>query len=238
MGKNTRDQAVSGADEAKAELIEALRAKDISQWRIGDAALKFAPIGESGLRSGSYELLATLVDAELGPKFGVNFNTILVYRQVAHVFPPDTRVQASWSAHRAALTFPQLIRAGMTVQEVREAVKKAALQAERARVAAMMVRQADDDETIKTTRQTRTPGALPRRLSKADIRYEHVRIAHTLNRARSDLCEAARVYPLLVEHMSDEQQIASVEIVSEIKQWADDLLATMHRTSDAHQAAA
>ncbi|MGW2299184.1 DUF6192 family protein [Streptomyces violaceorubidus] len=68
------------------------------QFELGDIVLKMAPIVENGARDrGVFTVLDRYADT-----IGSNVNTLIVYRHVAHAWPPEHRVPGvPWSVHEA-----------------------------------------------------------------------------------------------------------------------------------------
>jgi hypothetical protein len=91
------------------------------RWEWGDWALKVAPMGALGVKTGAYERLQEAM-GEAGIE-SVAAKTVMGYREVADVWPATVRTGAAWSVHQMlALREDRLdlIRDGMTVREARE----------------------------------------------------------------------------------------------------------------------
>ena len=163
-------------EEAKAELRAAVEARDTSQWRIGDAALQLAPMGEPGVRTGGEALLEQFVAAEIEPVYGVSYASIRVYRTVAHAWPADTRVAAAWAVHRELMApySRQLIRPGMTVADAVRAKHDAAVEEGYAPVSLLSLSEWVDDPADPTQAEV---SAVPRRIPMWDTRFQIQRMS-------------------------------------------------------------
>lgn len=101
------------------ELVSEAKARDAARnWYLGDAALEIAPMGDDHGRNGGYENLEKFAE-----EVGLPFASIREYRRVASMWPHDKRLSStSWTAHSMLTARPELIRPGMTVTEVYEAL--------------------------------------------------------------------------------------------------------------------
>jgi hypothetical protein len=107
------------------ELKAAIVSNDERNWRLGDAALEIAPIGEDSAHNGNYARLQQWLD-ELAAERGVvvKFTSLRQYRQIADAWPPVTRVTgASHKAHQILMAEDKhhLLRPGMTTTQASEA---------------------------------------------------------------------------------------------------------------------
>ncbi|MEU5163857.1 DUF6192 family protein [Streptomyces sp. NPDC020875] len=67
------------------------------QFSLGDLTLKMVPVRAPGGNQGVFMVLDRFAD-----QIGSNVHTLMDYRHVAHVWPPDQRVRGvAWSVHRA-----------------------------------------------------------------------------------------------------------------------------------------
>src|SRR5215469_15073120 len=89
-------------------------------WFLGDAALEIAPMGADGVNNGSAANLSLYAD-----EIGVEYESLMQYRQVANAWPPSNRVLGtSWKVHQILVSpsRQKLIRENMTVRDARRAV--------------------------------------------------------------------------------------------------------------------
>jgi hypothetical protein len=105
-----------------AELIrEAIRLDGQRNWFLGDAALEIAPMGDGPGPNGG----ANADLEQFAGEIGVEYHSLLAYRQVAARWEFNTRVSnTGWTVHRMLVTHPELIRPGMTMPEAREALSQ------------------------------------------------------------------------------------------------------------------
>jgi hypothetical protein len=84
------------------QTVAAAKAMELDQWKLGDALLKECGLpSESGINNGSYTKLQA-AQAELeGHGIDYELSTLRRYRDVAHAFPPATRVAGT--SHRVHL---------------------------------------------------------------------------------------------------------------------------------------
>jgi hypothetical protein len=196
------------------ELKTGIVSDDERNWRLGDAALEIAPMGEDGVRNGSMDRLRQFL-AELAEERGhvVSYRTMATYRDVSSAWPPPTRVGgASWKAHQIlkAKGKQHLLRPGMTTTQA----SKAAGHSTRARSpvgrkkteraiksAEVVVEQLSDPKVIeevkaqlvdkKATRQAKSALDLAEKEVKAAMTDREKREAEA-ERERVRMMEAAR----------------------------------------------
>lgn len=126
----TENQAVLPGTARWAELVESGREacahaeETVSQrnWRLGDAALEIAPMGETTApHTNAYKILG-----QYATEIGIDFESLLKYRSTASAWEASKRLPStSWSVHQKLGSKPsvqQLIRPGMTVTQAHAAL--------------------------------------------------------------------------------------------------------------------
>lgn len=94
-------------------------------WRLGDAALEIAPIGDGRVNNGALAALETYAN-----EIGVTAESLRSYRALAAQWPHDTRVScAGWKVHQilAREDRQHLVHAGMTVTEAHRAADQSTI---------------------------------------------------------------------------------------------------------------
>jgi len=85
------------------KVVEAFAAMEKCQWRIGDALLEEAPIGEDTGRNGAFDVIDECAEELEARGFSTPIGTLRKYRSVAGTFPPaHRRAGLSWTAHAEA----------------------------------------------------------------------------------------------------------------------------------------
>lgn len=173
--------------------------KDDRQWNIGDAALEIFPMGEDPKNTGIYEKLK-----EFAKRVGMEFNTVLAYRQVASSFKPNIRILASsFAVHQAMQGFPNLMRDGLTVRQAMAIVKaeKERLAAEaKIRSEAEAKRRAEEALRLAEEQRLREEQEKKDEERRAYQAHEEAVLYSLLTSSISKLTEADRAYTKLRDH--------------------------------------
>ena len=94
-------------------------------WFLGDAALEIAPANRNGgdRKSDQMELVPTDSLRQYADEIGVEYASLLKYRQVAAAWPRESRLPGTaWKVHQMLASRQNLIQPGMTVTQAHTAL--------------------------------------------------------------------------------------------------------------------
>jgi hypothetical protein len=114
----TTQPVVPGSTRWKELVREGIIRDGNRNWFLGDSALEIAPMGDTNGNNGSEANLRRYAD-----EIGVEYHSLLSYRQVAQAWPLNTRVSSTaWKVHQQLMGRKELILPGMTVTQAAAAL--------------------------------------------------------------------------------------------------------------------